>query len=142
MCRKILLLDLDGVILGMTGYHKRNINDLSDALFILEKWQKSSGEIIITTNRSPSEMQPIAYLLNIKEGYWITENGGSFYNVAVGSVIVSKHWIQYADEYVPNLRQYLKGKVEFHPSNSLIRTMIITPTSTEINQYASEKLCH
>lgn len=140
MGRKVLLLDLDGVLLGMTGYHKRNIRDLSDALFILEKWQKGGGKIIITTNRPPSEMQPIAYLLNIKEGYWITENGGSYYNVAVGSATASIHWARYADEYVPKLRQYLKGKVEFHPSNSLIRTMIIAPTSTEIHQFASEKI--
>lgn len=138
----VLILDLDGVFMGTIGFHSRNTYDLIECLQELEKWQKKGGKILVTTNRTPSEMQPIAYFLNIASGYWITENGGSLYDVSTGLVSFPESMMVYAKTYVPSLQKHLKKlpSITLHPISGQIRSIIATPGDCNKSEYIQKIL--
>jgi hydroxymethylpyrimidine pyrophosphatase-like HAD family hydrolase len=139
----ILMLDLDGVFMGFAGFHTRSVKDFTKSIQVLDNWSKKGRDILIATNRTPSEMQPIAYTLGLTNGYWITENGGSIYNVSNGNVEYPKEMKKYALAYVPTLRTHIQQQspsVVIHHSSGPIRTIFSSPTNIAQEQFIKIKI--
>lgn len=132
-----LILDLDGVLMSMSQDRALKTDDFALSLHLLETWRKNNGKILIATNRTPAEMQPIAYFMDLHEGFWITENGGSIYDVANQEVLYPPEMDEYVREYIPQLRTQLNTNpsIRIHQVSGYIRTIIQTPHGVSHESY-------
>lgn len=132
-----LILDLDGVFISMSQENPIKIDDFALSLHLLESWRKNNGKILIATNRTPAEMQPIAYFMGLREGFWITENGGSIYDVINQETIYPPEMGNYIREYIPLLCSHLgtNPSVKIHQTSGCIRTIIETPKGISRESY-------
>lgn len=133
----VLVLDLDGVFLNMAGKARRNPEDFIDCIQMIDRWNRKQRAIYVATNRTSVEMQPISYVLNSEDGYWITENGGCLYNTKNETVEYPKKWEQYANKYIPSLLQHIQKYpgITLHHTSGYIRSLITCPSDIARHTY-------
>jgi hypothetical protein len=146
-----IILDLDGVILRWV---KSDLPDQrSQALFyenLIRLRDKNIG-ISVLTNRPPGAMPSIAYTLGVNYGYWITESGGSIYDVYHHKTVVAPNWIN-ALPRVNKLRETISRNIfphtepltfqdaQFEPGMGPVKTVVIPPFHIPPEKYLNEIL--
>ncbi len=150
--RQFLILDLDGVVLRWPQFHTLNPDAYVQMAKHLQDFRRNGGAVSVLTNRPPSEMQPVAYYLGEKNGLWITEGGGSLYDVGHNTQAVLPQWKTYASHDVPRLRQALQeqgavasipfspDEAQFLPGMGYIKTVIVPPKECDIHEYAMHQV--
>lgn len=145
-----IVLDLDGVTLRNPQNHTITPEDYALMGERFAKVRESGGTFGVITNRPPGEMQITAYYLGVNKGIWVTESGGSAYDVKRNTTIVLPQWQEYAEEKVPSLRKSLKDDLgiggmprsfddpQYIPALGSIKTVIIPPENVPIKDYASD----
>jgi hydroxymethylpyrimidine pyrophosphatase-like HAD family hydrolase len=147
-----IILDLDGVIVRHPLHHTINEKDYSVMRLSFTNYLKAHGKLGVITNRPPSEMQCIAYFMGVDDGIWITESGGSAYDIRRNASKVLEQWQEYAQEKVPNLRYLLKKdlgidsvqksfeEAQLIAANGSVKTVIVPPDGVPVEQFAAKIL--
>jgi hydroxymethylpyrimidine pyrophosphatase-like HAD family hydrolase len=143
------ILDLDGVILRWVKSDLPNQDHHAQLLKSINTWQSNGLGIAVLTNRPPGAMPAIAYELGINYGTWVTESGGSLYDVNRHTQAVHPKWIPMLPQ-ISRLRQHISTNIfthpqpinlneaQFEPGMGLVKTVIIPPRNYESNQFLQD----
>ena len=149
--RAWMLFDLDGVILRWVHAHTPDASHQAEMLASIQRAKDAGVGIAVLTNRPPGAMPAVAYDLGIDYGIWVTEMGGSLYDVHAHKSMVAPEWIHMAPR-VRNLRLYLQDMLgikeqpqsfdepQFEPGMGLMKTVLIPPHGISARSYADRDL--
>lgn len=146
---KLLILDLDGVVIRWPGHHRINYDALARLGSSLDMFYDTGGRISVVTNRPPAEMQPISYFLKSRDTVWVTESGGSLYDPSTNTQEITPKYTPYASTYVPEIREILRdelkiptlpdlSKAQFLAGMGYVKTVIIPPSTRSVIDYVEE----
>ena len=145
--KRHIVFDLDGVILRWPSAHTPNHADQAAFDAMLPRIHEVGTTISILTNRPPGHMQAIAYRLGLDSGWFVTESGGSVYDVATHKASVAPQWLGFAQDQVPRLRSELvdRGLVsaapasadvaQFEPGMGYVKTVVLPPAGISLDEY-------
>lgn len=145
-----VIFDLDGVMLRWVNTDLPNSGEQSAMLQELHLAQEKGLNVFALTNRPPGQMPILAYTLGVNYGYWVTESGGSIYDVHNHRAYVNPQWAEFASTKVKQLRNFLTenagisdvpsspNQPQFEPGMGFVKTVIIPPIGTTPQEYGEK----
>lgn len=143
-----VIFDLDGVMLRWVSAHLPNAADQAEMYGEMQRAQAEGLNVYVLTNRPPGQMAALAYNLGVDYGYWVTESGGSVYDVRNHRAYVMPEWRGFAETHVPRLRQNLQQmlgvavapetptQAQFEPGMGFVKTVILPPQGMPLEVFA------
>lgn len=150
-----VIFDLDGVLLRWPQYHLPKEEEQADFFAQLKDAHENGVAFSVLTNRSPAAMQILAYQLGVDYGIWMTESGGSAYNVSEHKGFVLPRWRDVTAYDVPHARTFLEQNLyvtgrtvppndsshaQFEPGMGWVKTVIIPPHGISPQSYYEQCL--
>ncbi len=145
----VVLWDLDGVRLRWVKSHTPSPNDQIELLDVMKKASEYGLAHAVLTNRPPGQMAAIAYEMGVDYGIWVTESGGSLYDVRNHMSAVAPEFVPYIP-HVQRLRKHLIETIgipevptgfnqpQFEPGMGFIKTVIVLPDGLDLHAYARD----
>jgi len=150
-----VIFDLDGVLIRWPRHHLPNEQEQANFFAGLQSLHESGVGISVLTNRPPAAMQILAYQLGVNHGVWVTESGGSAYNVSEHKGRVLTKWIETAVTDIPHMRSFLEQSLDitgrnipaiqfrqaqFEPGMGWVKTVIVPPEDMSPQEYYQHTL--
>lgn len=156
--RGFVVFDLDGVVTGYTSFMKNGLADgfrpdmaaMADFSNVVGEMRSKDIVPLVLTNRPPGQMHFYSTVLGVQEGVWVTENGGSRYDVASHKDYVNPRFAEYANGVVPSIRERLMGvlgiprvpssvdEAQFEPGSGYVKIVVRPPEGKEAKIWADE----
>jgi hydroxymethylpyrimidine pyrophosphatase-like HAD family hydrolase len=146
-----VVLDLDGVVLRWSRFHQPNYDDQIALHHTLQAVKEANVGLSVLTNRPPGQMAALAYELGVDYGIWVTESGGSTYDVFRHQALVTPEWEEFFP-VVTKLRELLcesgiinalptnKNQIQFEPGMGFVKTVLVVPPKLSLQDIATKKI--
>ncbi len=146
-----ILFDLDGVILRWVNTHIPDAGHQTQMLTVLKAAKEAGVGIAVLTNRPPGQMPAIAYELGIDYGIWVTESGGSVYDVHNHLSHATAQWVPWIDrvQYMRDILTIRAGipkaptsfdSPQFEPGMGYIKTVLVVPPGMSAEDVAANTI--
>lgn len=147
-----VIWDLDGVRMRWVKSHLPDPHDQTELLQTIQGFREVGIAHAVLTNRPPGQMAPIAYDMGVDYGIWVTESGGSVYDVGNHMSAVTPAY-QDRIPHVQALRRALGGLgimdvptsfngPQFESGMGYVKTVIVLADNRKeaLTEYAKEHI--
>lgn len=156
--RGFVIFDLDGVITGYANFikdgklqsFKPDMSAMADFSGVIAQMRSKDIVPLVLTNRPPGQMPFYSTVLGVGEGVWVTENGGSRYDVGSHKDYVNPAFSMYANDVVPDIKARLMRELgiprvpastdeaQFEPGLGYVKIVVRPPKGKEAKLWAEE----